>query len=772
MVNGGAVGGAAGSGVTRIDQVLPALSSRDAIGDHVLQVQRALRARGYVSDLYFGDASPDRLEDGLHVSRIGDHPPEGRILLYHLSIGSPVADVVLQRPERTIVYYHNITPAHYLAPWAPHVEAESRLGRDQLAALAPVTELALAASAFNERELAAAGYRSTVVSPMLLDLDRFDGRPDPVVAERLAAARRGGGADLLFVGKVSPHKGQADLVKALYVYRALYDPQARLHLVGAPLSDAYRRSVQAFADRLGLGDAVEFAGSVRHDELIAYYRACDAFVCLSDHEGVGVPLVEAMYHGLPIVTVDRAAIPETVHGAAIVLPDKDPVLVAAAIARVTRDAQLRSALTDAARRRLATFQLDRTSAWLLRCIDAATTGAAIGEPLAPGDDTAVPGDLERAVGEIVAEAGRRRTSGELPTGAADALDATFLDCRPTEPRPTEPRPTETRPAVPRPAAPVGHPLTVGTALGFLFPSTSDDQRAALASRWGPDTEVRSLSDLRLLLGSVDHDTFASPVEVHIGREDIVVVEVDGVSLALDRHDHAISRPIIDGTGHDPWLADVAAAHCRPGMTVVDIGANVGYFTMLAWAAVGDGGRVVAVEPRSDNCRLLLLSAGLNSAFSIELLPVAADRNRGLAHLGVAIGTNGGFVGDDPSALLDGRAVVVPTFPLDDLVDGPVDLIKVDVEGAEGRVMDGAASLLATYRPVVVTELSPTMLEAISEVSCEEYLARFADLSYDVHEIDPVARTTGPAEGIAELLGRWGDPTTIRNLILLPRAVRS
>ena len=130
------------------------------------------------------------------------------------------------------------------------------------------------------------------------------------------------------------------------------------------------------------------------------------------------------------------------------------------------------------------------------------------------------------------------------------------------------------------------------------------------------------------------------------------------------------------------------------MTVIDVGANVG-LTMLAWAAVGDKGRVVAVEPRSDNCRLLLLSAGLNSAYTIELLPVAADRARGLAHLGVAIGTNGGFVSDDSSALLDGRAVIVPTFPLDELVDGPVHLIRVESRGG-GLVMEGAASIISEY----------------------------------------------------------------------------
>ncbi len=742
--------------VTRIDQLLPTLSSRDAIGEHVLHVQRALRATGYRSDVYFGDASPDRLDAGRPVSRIGDQAVQGRVLLYHLSIGSPVSRTFRDRPERKFVYYHNITPAHFFAPWLPDLAAQVAAGRSQLQELASVTEFALASSAFNERELVDAGYPVTATAPLLMDVERFTGSPDPVVAARLAAARAGGGTDLLFVGKVSPHKGQADLVRALSAYRAGFDPSARLHLVGGSVGGEYQQAVQALAAELGMDDAVEFTGSVTHEELIAYYQGCDVFVCLSGHEGLCVPLVEAMFHRLPIVAWDRAGVPETVQGAGVVLSDKDPVLVATAVDRVVRDARLRRSLAGGAAGRLAWYSLARTSGVFLRTVEAAVHGGSPDGTTLEPDRPAGSDIVDRARLEIEDEAGRRRSSGVDSGTIGRDLDARFARRWPTDPYRT---------------ADVPRPLTVATALGLLFPTTPPARLDALAARWGAEAEVRSPSDLRLLLGSVDHDAFASPVEVHFGRDDVVVVQVDGISLALDRHDHAISRPIIDGTGHDPWLADIATDHCRPGMTVVDVGANVGYFTMLAWAAVGDGGRVVAVEPRSDNCRLLLLSAGLNGAFTIELLPVAADRTRGLAHLGVAIGTNGGFVPDDPRALLDGSAVVVPTFPLDEVVDGPVHLIKVDVEGAEGRVMDGAASIISTHRPIVVTELSPTMLATVSGCTCEEYLTRFDDLGYDLSEIDPVGRTTGPAEGIAQLMARWGSPDTIRNLLLLPRPAR-
>jgi len=357
--------------VTRIDQVIPTLASRDAIGGHVMQLRDLLRSRGYASDVYYGNASPDRLDEGFPVTRLGDRPTAGRVLLYQLSIGSGVADVFRDRPERKFVNYHNITPADLLEGWIPQVGEEVRWGRAQLRELAPVTEFAIADSEYNESELRAAGYPSTTTVPLLIDPEDFTGSADPVLGARLDRQRAAGGADLLFVGKVSPHKGQHDLVKALAAYRRLYDPSARLHIVGGAISEDYQRAVERFADELELSDAVEFAGSVTHEELIAYYDRCDVFLCLSNHEGFCVPLLESMYHRLPIVSYRFTAVPETVGEAGLILPDKQPVRVAAAIHRVVGDARLRQELATAAGERVDRFALRRVQDGFVAALESA-----------------------------------------------------------------------------------------------------------------------------------------------------------------------------------------------------------------------------------------------------------------------------------------------------------------------------------------------------------------------------------------------------------------
>jgi glycosyltransferase involved in cell wall biosynthesis len=357
--------------VTRIDQVIPTLASRDAIGGHVMQLRDLLRSHGYRSDIFYGNASADRLDEGYPVTRLGDPSTAGRVLLYQLSIGSGVADIFRERPERKFVNYHNITPADLLEAWLPEVGEEVRWGRSQLRDLAPVTEFAIADSGFNEQELRDAGYASTTTVPLLIDPGDFTGSADPVVCARLAREREAGGADLLFIGKVSPHKGQHDLVKALAAYRRLYDPKARLHIVGSAISDEYRDAVVRFADELDLADAVEMAGSVTHEELIAYYESCDVFLCLSNHEGFCVPLLESMYHRLPIVSYVNSAVPETVGQAGLILPDKDPARVAAAVHRVVVDQHLRDELSAAAADRVAWFALPRVKDGFVTALEAA-----------------------------------------------------------------------------------------------------------------------------------------------------------------------------------------------------------------------------------------------------------------------------------------------------------------------------------------------------------------------------------------------------------------
>ncbi|MGH9149543.1 MAG: glycosyltransferase family 4 protein, partial [Acidimicrobiales bacterium] len=235
-------------------------------------------------------------------------------------------------------------------------------------------DLAIAVSRYNEAELRQAGFARTVVVPLFVDLGGTEREGGPARAGLSAApapapATGPGGARWLFVGRLIPNKAQHDLIKALAAYRRLYDPGATLDLVGKPMLAGYAGTLHRFAAAAGVGGAVRFLGSVGPAGLARLYRQASVVVCLSDHEGFCAPLVEAMGHGVPVIAFDAAAVAETVGGAGVVLADKAPVRVAAAVQRVLRDAGLRAALVARGRARAAEFSIDRTAARLQAVVE-------------------------------------------------------------------------------------------------------------------------------------------------------------------------------------------------------------------------------------------------------------------------------------------------------------------------------------------------------------------------------------------------------------------
>jgi L-malate glycosyltransferase len=357
--------------VAEIHQLIPSFVSRDAQGAHVLKVQQVLRDMGVDSDVYAADIEPAFAHLAKPYQRLDDRRPRGRRwLLYQLSTGNPLATWVRKRPEPKIVNFHNITPPEFFAQWNPGVAAEVQAGRRQVAQLAPVTDLAIAVSRFNEQDLLAAGYRRTAVVPLFTDLGGRVEDDEPVTVNRSSSA----GARWLFVGRLIPNKCQQDLIASLAAYRRLYDPEAELVLVGKSTFAAYDRALQDYAARLGLERAVHFEGSVTPAALAAHYEAADVVVCVSEHEGFCAPLLEAMLHDVPVVAFAAAAVSETVADAGLVLDDKSPSVVAAAVNRVLRDDTLRSELVRRGRERAKEFDHDRIAARLRSVIEELLAG--------------------------------------------------------------------------------------------------------------------------------------------------------------------------------------------------------------------------------------------------------------------------------------------------------------------------------------------------------------------------------------------------------------
>jgi len=345
----------------RVHQVLAALSYGDAIGNEAIAIQKLLRAAGFESDIFAEGVHPRMAHLARPLWQYAQASSPETVCLFHFSIGSAAGRLIFHAPDRLVAIYHNITPARFFLGFHPHLAGLCYHGRRELSAFAPRTELALGDSEYNRRELEVAGYARTAVLPIVLDLDTYISAPSPVTR----ALYDDGRTNILFVGRMIPNKRIDDLIRTFAAYQKAFNPKSRLILAGDHRGhERYFARLTEMVRDLRV-DEVVFTGHVEHDELMACYAVSHLFLCLSEHEGFGVPLQEAMVFGIPVVAYDAGAVAETLGGGGILLDAKDPLEVAALIDRVLTDAGLRAAVLRTQSRALAALQAVDFGALLL-----------------------------------------------------------------------------------------------------------------------------------------------------------------------------------------------------------------------------------------------------------------------------------------------------------------------------------------------------------------------------------------------------------------------
>ncbi len=356
--------------MTEVHQFLSTFAGRDAIGMHTLRLRRLLREAGFESDIYAVDTHDDVRNEALDPKtfRSRARRSDDAWILYHFSIGNPLFDQVRELDVPLALDYHNVTDAKYFWRWEPRAATTMLEGRRQLAVAAPAVRFALADSEFNERELIELGCPRTAVAPILIDFADYDTPPDPTLLAERRRGRNAGGADWLAVGRIAPNKCLHDVLLAFAVYVRLYDPRARLTLVGGQSAGHYWHALHRLAEDLGVAGAVTFTDVVTHAELMACYRSSDLLLCLSEHEGFNVPVLEAMHFDVPVIAYAASAVPDTVGDGGLLLTDKDPVVVATAADRLRSDTSLRQSLVEAGRKRVEHFSIARTGPHMIHAL--------------------------------------------------------------------------------------------------------------------------------------------------------------------------------------------------------------------------------------------------------------------------------------------------------------------------------------------------------------------------------------------------------------------
>ncbi|MEK6629684.1 MAG: glycosyltransferase [Acidobacteriota bacterium] len=335
-----------------INQWVPAAHRGDAIGDSARRVRDVLREMGHQSDIFALTIDDDMKDE---VTPFADRTArQGEVTILHFAVPSPMTEAFASLRGGRVLQYHNITPAHFFAPYDPGVFRLASLGRRELASLAGRVDLALGDSAYNRQELDELGFCDTGVFPIAVDVNRIRSAPRHPALEHMLTD---GLTNFLFVGRVVPNKKLEDIIRLAEHYKRYVDAYYRFIFVGRYDGiPRYYYMLRALVAELGwLPDRFLFTGPVPDDELGVYYRASSVYISMSEHEGFCVPLLEAMAADLPVLAYASTAVPDTLGGAGVQFAPKDFEQAAELLGVLAFDDGVRASVIDGQRRRLNHF---------------------------------------------------------------------------------------------------------------------------------------------------------------------------------------------------------------------------------------------------------------------------------------------------------------------------------------------------------------------------------------------------------------------------------
>ena len=344
-----------------VHQLLPNMEYGDAISNYALILQQLLSQNGRPSSIFAQHIHRQLSRRARPLSALGRAAEQvGTVWLYHHSTASEIPRQLRELKGRVVLIYHNITPPNLSHGGDDFQAARLSSGMEDLRSLLDLPVLAVGVSGHNQEQLRRIGFPRTETMPIAIDLQQFSHKPQA----RLVRQLNDGKVNFISVGRLCPHKKIEDVIRVFHYYHHLINSDSRLFVVGdRQEANRHFSELAQLCQRLELPE-VNFTGRVRFSELIAYYQTAHVYLCMSEHEGFCVPLLEAMHLGVPIIAYNAAAVGETLGNAGVLFNEKKHAEIAELAHLLVTDDQLRARVIEQQRTRALAFKPEALAAKL------------------------------------------------------------------------------------------------------------------------------------------------------------------------------------------------------------------------------------------------------------------------------------------------------------------------------------------------------------------------------------------------------------------------
>lgn len=343
----------------RVIQVLDALDFGDGVSNDVINKYHLLKDLGYQTEIYSKWTHEKVAAYRSDIKNL--HVQKEDIIIHHFSGESHILDFVLNAHCFKVLQYHNITPDSFFDAGKTGLT----VGELQLQKVKSDYNIFLCDSEYNAQCLRSLGICTSIcVLPVAIDFSSIQ------QARRWDIRDNADQKVFLFVGRVAPNKKHEDVIRIFNEYNQNINSNSKLYLAGnyKDYMDYYSQ-LQVILEGLPCRTQVVFTGKVDNNELYNCYKNADIFLCMSEHEGFCIPLLESMSCGIPTVAYDACAVASTMMGAGVLIRQKDPVMISRLIHTIFSNGQIRAHIISKQFEVVKAYSLPQVSAEFERLIN-------------------------------------------------------------------------------------------------------------------------------------------------------------------------------------------------------------------------------------------------------------------------------------------------------------------------------------------------------------------------------------------------------------------
>ena len=338
-----------------IHQFTPSMEVGDSVSNGILYVQKMLKKLGFISNIYVsrGDLNINFKKNIHHISEYIEDA--NQLLFYHHSIGHNYHDKIMKFRDKKVIVYHNITPPHFFKN-NKHIQDLCIQGREQLKNSSNCFIASIGDSDYNCKELKSYNYKNVTTLTLLLDLDKqIEYKPNQKLIEKYHDIY-----NIIFVGRVVQNKVQHQLIDVAYALKRKGVKNFKIHIIGGASEPKYMEFLQQYVKNMDMLVEVTITGKVSDEDLVSYYNIADLYLSISEHEGFGMPLIEAMKYDIPVLAYNAGGTTTTIPKEGL-LEKKAPSFVADEIIKLQKDPYFRVDLVKKQKMKLDSFSVKNTT---------------------------------------------------------------------------------------------------------------------------------------------------------------------------------------------------------------------------------------------------------------------------------------------------------------------------------------------------------------------------------------------------------------------------